>query len=196
MNELIAAHRDVPQLMPFLHLPVQSGSDHVLAAMNRRHTAADYQRIVERLRAARPDLALSTDLIVGFPGESDDDFRATIDLVGEIGFAQAFSFKYSPRPGTPAASAADQVAETVKVERLAALQTLLARQQRDFNAACVGRVLPVLLEKPGRHQGQLVGRSPYLQSVHLAAAADRVGDVVPALISGAGQNSLSAMVAA
>ena len=195
-ERLIAAHRDVPQLMPFLHLPVQSGSDHVLAAMNRRHTAADYQRIVERLRAARPDLALSTDLIVGFPGESDDDFRATIDLVSEIGFAQAFSFKYSPRPGTPAASAADQVADAVKVERLAALQTLLAQQQRDFNAACVGRVLPVLLEKPGRHQGQLVGRSPYLQSVHLAAAADRVGDVVPALISGAGQNSLSAMVAA
>jgi tRNA-2-methylthio-N6-dimethylallyladenosine synthase len=195
-ERLIAAHRDVPQLMPFLHLPVQSGSDRVLAAMNRRHTAADYRRIVERLRTARPDLALSTDLIVGFPGESDDDFRATIDLVSEIGFAQAFSFKYSPRPGTPAASAADQVADTVKVERLAALQALLARQQRDFNAACVGRVLPVLLEKPGRHQGQLVGRSPYLQSVHLAAAADRVGDVVPALISGAGQNSLSAMVAA
>ena len=152
-ERLIAAHRDVPQLMPFLHLPVQSGSDHVLAAMNRRHTAADYQRIVERLRAARPDLALSTDLIVGFPGESDDDFRATIDLVSEIGFAQAFSFKYSPRPGTPAASAADQVADAVKVERLAALQTLLARQQREFNAACVGRVLPVLLEKAGAAPG-------------------------------------------
>ena len=135
-------------------------------------------------------------MIVGFPGESDEDFQATIDLVGEIGFAQAFSFKYSPRPGTPAASAADQVPDPVKVERLAALQTLLARQQRDFNAACVGRILPVLLEKPGRHQGQLVGRSPYLQSVHLAAAADRVGDLVPALMSGAGQNSLSAMVAA
>jgi tRNA-2-methylthio-N6-dimethylallyladenosine synthase len=195
-DRLIAAHRDVPQLMPFLHLPAQSGSDRVLAAMNRRHTAADYRRIVERLRTARPDLALSSDLIVGFPSESDADFRATVDLVGEIVFAQAFSFKYSPRPGTPAASAADQVPDPVKVERLAALQALLARQQRDFNAACVGRILPVLLEKPGRHQGQLVGRSPYLQSVHLAAAADRVGDIVPALISGAGQISLSAMVAA
>jgi tRNA-2-methylthio-N6-dimethylallyladenosine synthase len=195
-DRLIAAHRDVPQLMPFLHLPVQSGSDRVLAAMNRRHTVADYRRTVERLRRARPDLALSSDLIVGFPGESDEDFRATLGLVGEIGFAQAFSFKYSPRPGTPAATAADQVPDPVKTARLAALQGLLARQQRDFNAACVGRVLPVLLEKPGRHQGQLVGRSPYLQSVHIAAAAERVGDIVPALISGAGQNSLSGMVAA
>ena len=195
-DQLVAAHRDVPQLMPFLHLPVQSGSNRVLAAMNRRHTASDYRRIVERLRTARPDLALSSDLIVGFPGESDEDFRATMDLVAEIGFAQAFSFKYSPRPGTPAASAAHQVPDAVKVERLAVLQALLARQQRDFNAACIGRVLPVLLEKPGRHQGQLVGRSHYLQSVHVAAAADRVGDVVPALISGAGQNSLSGMVAA
>ena len=193
---LVAVHRDVPQLMPFLHLPVQSGSNRVLAAMNRRHTAIDYRRTVERLRTARPDLALSSDLIVGFPGESEEDFQATIDLVGEIGFAQAFSFKYSPRPGTPAASAADQVPDAVKAERLSALQALLARQQREFNAACVGRVLPVLLEKPGRHQGQLVGRSPYLQSVHLAAAPDRVGDVVPVLITGAGQNSLSGMVAA
>ena len=195
-DRLIAAHRDVPQLMPFLHLPVQSGSDRVLRAMNRRHTAGDYRRTVERLRAARSDLALSSDLIVGYPGESDEDFQATMDLVGEIGFAQAFSFKYSPRPGTPAASAADQVPDPIKVERLAALQALLARQQHDFNAACLGRVLPVLLEKPGRHEGQLVGRSPYLQSVHLAAAADRVGEVVPALISGAGQNSLSGIVVA
>jgi tRNA-2-methylthio-N6-dimethylallyladenosine synthase len=194
-ERLIAAHRDVPQLMPFLHLPAQSGSDRVLAAMNRRHTASDYRRIVGHLRAARPDLALSSDLIVGFPGESEADFRATLDLVGEIGFAQAFSFKYSPRPGTPAAAAADQVPETVKAERLAILQALLARQQRGFNAACVGRVLPVLLEKPGRHSGQLVGRSPYLQSVHLAAGAERVGEIVPALISGSGQNSLSGMLA-
>ncbi len=195
-DRLIAAHREVTQLMPFLHLPVQSGSDRVLAAMNRRHTTADYRRTVERLRAARPDLALSTDLIVGFPGEREEDFRATLDLVGEVGFAQAFSFKYSPRPGTPAASSPDQVPDPVKTERLAALQALLARQQREFNAACVGRVLPVLLEKPGRHQGQLVGRSPYLQSVHLLADADHVGQIVPALISGAGQNSLSGMVAA
>ncbi|MGA8552028.1 MAG: tRNA (N6-isopentenyl adenosine(37)-C2)-methylthiotransferase MiaB [Stellaceae bacterium] len=188
---LIAAHREVPQLMPFLHLPVQSGSDRVLAAMNRRHTAADYRRTVERLRQARPDLALSSDLIVGFPGESDTDFQATLDLVAEIGFAQAFSFKYSPRPGTPAAAAEDQVPEPAKALRLCALQALLAQQQRDFNASCVGRVLPVLLEKPGRHQGQLVGRSPYLQSVHVPAAADRVGEIVPALICGAGQHSLS-----
>ncbi len=193
---LIAAHREVPQLMPFVHLPVQSGSDRVLAAMNRRHTAADYRRTVDRLRAARPDLALSSDLIVGFPGENEEDFRATLALVGEIGFAQAFSFKYSPRPGTPAASAADQVPPSVKAERLAVLQTLLARQQSAFNEACVGRVLPVLLEKPGRHSGQLVGRSPYLQSVHLDADAGRVGDIVPALISSAGRNSLSGMAAA
>lgn len=181
--------------MPYLHLPVQSGSDRVLAAMNRRHTAEDYRRVVDRLRTARPDLALSTDLIVGFPGESDGDFQATLDLVEQTGFAQAFSFKYSARPGTPAASAANQVPEAVKVERLAALQMLLARQQRDFNTGCVGRVLPVLLEKPGRHVGQLVGRSPYLQSVHINAAAKRIGDIVPAMISGAGQNSLSGVLA-
>ncbi|HXC88821.1 MAG TPA: tRNA (N6-isopentenyl adenosine(37)-C2)-methylthiotransferase MiaB [Stellaceae bacterium] len=192
---LVAAHREVPQLMPFLHLPVQSGSDRVLAAMNRRHTAADYRRAVASLREARPDLALSTDLIVGFPGESDADFAATLDLVAEVGFAQAFSFRYSRRPGTPAAAAADQVPEPVKVERLAVLQELLARQQRAFNAACVGRVLPVLLEKPGRHPGQLVGRSPYLQSVHLAAASASVGDIVPVAIAAAGQNSLSGTLA-
>jgi tRNA-2-methylthio-N6-dimethylallyladenosine synthase len=194
-DELVAAHRDVPQLMPFLHLPVQSGSDRVLTMMNRQHTASYYRRITERLRAARPDLALSTDLIVGYPGESDEDFQATLDLVEEICFAQAFSFKYSPRPGTPAASAAGQVAERVKSERLAALQLLLARQQRDFNEACVGRVLPVLFEKPGRHEGQLVGRTPYLQSVHVAAAAERIGEIVPALISGASANSLSGSLA-
>ncbi|HJU19383.1 MAG TPA: tRNA (N6-isopentenyl adenosine(37)-C2)-methylthiotransferase MiaB [Stellaceae bacterium] len=187
---LVAAHRDVPQLMPYLHLPVQSGADSVLAAMNRRHTADDYRRIVERLRRARPDLALSSDFIVGFPGESDEDFRATIDLVAEIGFAQAFSFKYSRRPGTPAA-AARQVPETAKEERLAALQSLLQDQQRRFNDAAIGRVLPVLFEKPGRHEGQLVGRSPYLQSVHVLAASGRIGDVVPVRIAGAGLNSLS-----
>ncbi len=189
-DELVAAHRDVPQLMPFLHLPVQSGSDHVLTMMNRQHTASYYRSITERLRAARPDLALSTDLIVGYPGESDEDFQATLDLVEEICFAQAFSFKYSPRPGTPAASAPGQVAERVKSERLAALQLLLARQQREFNEACVGRVLPVLFEKPGRHEGQLVGRTPYLQSVHVLAGAERIGEIVPALISGASANSL------
>ena len=192
---LIAAHREVPQLMPFLHLPVQSGSDRILAAMNRRHTADDYRRVVYRLREARSDLALSTDLIVGFPGESDKEFQATLDLVGETGFAQAFSFKYSPRPGTPAASAADQVPDPVKIERLAVLQALLARQQRDFNQGCIGRVLPVLLEKPGRHTDQLVGRSPYLQSVHLTTDKERIGDIVPVSIAGASQNSLSGIAA-
>ena len=193
-DELIAAHRDVPQLMPFLHLPVQSGSDRVLAAMNRRHTAGQYKRTVERLRAARPDLALSSDFIVGYPGESEDDFRATLDLVAEIGFAQAFSFKYSLRPGTPAATAADQVPEAVKAERLAELQVLLQEQQRAFNESCVGQVLPVLFEKPGRHSGQLVGRSPYLQSVHAAAAGDRVGEIVPVLIRAAEPNSLAGIL--
>ena len=149
---LVAAHRDVPQLMPFLHLPVQSGSDRVLAKMNRRHTADDYRRIVDRLRAARPDLALSTDLIVGHPGESDEDFGATLDLVSEIHFAQAFSFKYSPRPGTPAA-ADEQIPEPVKAERLAVVAAVAEEQQREFNEACIGRVLPVLFEKPGRHDG-------------------------------------------
>ncbi|HEY1260851.1 MAG TPA: tRNA (N6-isopentenyl adenosine(37)-C2)-methylthiotransferase MiaB [Stellaceae bacterium] len=193
---LVAAHRDMPKLMPFLHLPVQSGSDRVLRAMNRRYKAAEYRQVVARLREARPDLALSTDLIVGFPGESEEDFRATLDLVAEIGFAQAFSFKYSPRPGTPAAAAPHQVADEIKAERLRRLQTMLSRQQRAFNAACVGRTLPVLLEKPGRHPGQLVGRSPFLQSVHLDAGAARIGDIVPALISAAGANSLAGRLAA
>ena len=192
---LIAAHRDVPQLMPFLHLPVQSGSDRVLAAMNRRHTANQYRRAVERLRAAQPDLALSSDFIVGYPGESDADFRATLDLVAEIGFAQAFSFKYSPRPGTPAAEAADQVPEPVKAERLAALQALLQQQQRAFNQSCVGRILPVLFEKLGRHAGQIVGRSPYLQSVHAEAAAERIGQIVPVVVRAAEPNSLAGAIA-
>jgi tRNA-2-methylthio-N6-dimethylallyladenosine synthase len=194
-DSLISAHRDLPQLMPFLHLPVQSGSDRVLAGMNRRHTAADYRHTVERLRRARPDLALSSDFIVGFPGETEADFTATLALVAEIGFAQAFSFKYSPRPGTPAASAPAQIPDPVKAERLAALQELLAQQQRSFNEACVGRVLPVLLERPGRHPGQLVGRSPYLQSVHLSAPPDRVGAIVPAVISAVLGNSLSGSLA-
>ena len=193
-DALISAHRDVPQLMPLVHLPVQSGADRVLAAMNRRHTADAYRRIVDRLRSARSDLALSSDFIVGFPGESEEDFLATLDLVEEIGFAQAFSFKYSRRPGTPAASAAGQVPESVKSDRLDVLQRLLKRQQRDFNEACVGQVLPVLLEKPGRYDGQLVGRSPYLQSVHVSAPA-RLGEIVLVLISGATTNSLSGSLA-
>jgi len=186
---LIAAHRDVPQLMPFLHLPVQSGSDRILAAMNRRYTADAYRQIADRLRSARSDLALSSDFIIGFPGESEEDFLATLDLVEQVGFAQAFSFKYSRRPGTPAASAADQVPEDITSNRLDTLQRLLKSQQRGFNEACIGKVLPVLFEKPGRHDGQIVGRSPYLQSVHVTAKA-QPGDILPVLILGASSNSL------
>ena len=181
--------------MPFLHLPVQSGSDRVLAAMNRRHKADDYRRIVERLRSARPDLALSSDFIVGFPAETEGDFADTLALVREIGFAQAFSFKYSPRPGTPAAKAAEQLPEAVKAERLARLQTLLQEQQRAFNQACVGQVVPVLFEKAGRHPGQLVGRSPYLQPVHADLAASQIGEIVPIAITAALPNSLGGEIA-
>ena len=191
---LVAAHRDIEQLMPFLHLPVQSGSDRVLAAMNRRHTADNYRRTVEALRRARPDLALSSDFIVGHPGESELDFRATLDLVAEIGFAQSFSFKYSPRPGTPAA-AENQLPEPVKAERLAQLQALLQEQQRAFNEASVGTTMPVLFEKPGRHEGQLVGRSPYLQAVHADAAPDAIGKILPVRIVGVRSNSLAGTIA-
>jgi len=190
---LIAAHRDIAALMPFLHLPVQSGSDRVLTAMNRRHTAEDYRRTVDSLRRARPDLALSSDFIVGHPGESELDFRATLDLVCEVGFAQSFSFKYSPRPGTPAA-AEKQVPEPVKAERLAALQALLQQQQRAFNDAAVGSVMPVLFEKPGRHEGQLVGRSPYLQPVHADATPDVIGKILPVHVIGVRANSLTGII--
>ncbi len=188
---LIAAHAEVPELMPYLHLPVQAGADRVLTAMNRKHSAEGYVRLVERIRAARPDIALSGDFIVGFPGETDAEFAATLDLVREVGYAQAYSFKYSPRPGTPAATD-EQVPEEVKAARLQRLQALLAEQQAAFNAAQVGRTLPILLEKPGRHAGQMVGRSPYLQAVHLAAAPDEAGRILAAEIVDAGPNSLAA----
>jgi tRNA-2-methylthio-N6-dimethylallyladenosine synthase len=191
-DDLIAAHGDNPKLMPYLHLPVQAGSDRVLKAMNRQHTAESYLRLIERIRAARPDIAISGDFIVGFPGEAEADFTATMALVREVSYAQAFSFKYSPRPGTPAADRADQVAEDEKADRLARLQALLADQQRAFNAACSGRNLEVLLERPGRHPGQLVGRSPYLQAVHLDGTGFSPGDVVMARIGQVGANSLSA----
>jgi tRNA-2-methylthio-N6-dimethylallyladenosine synthase len=189
-EELIAAHRDLPKLMPYLHLPVQSGSDRILAAMNRKHSADDYRRLAEKLRQARPDLALSGDFIVGFPGESETDFNDTMRLVADIGYAQAYSFKYSPRPGTPAADAADQVPDPVKAERLQALQELLQAQQTAFNAAMHGRTMDVLLEKPGRKPGQLVGRSPWLQAVHVDAPADVIGAIVPVRIESIGANSL------
>ena len=193
-DELIAAHRDVPALMPFLHLPVQSGSDGVLKAMNRRHNADAYRRLVGRLRAARPDLALSSDFIVGFPGEDGSDFDATMRLVDEIGFVQAFSFKYSPRPGTPAASMPNQVPDAEKSARLSALQSLLESQQGAFNDSCVGCVLPVLLEKPGRHPGQLVGRSPYMQAVHVKAPETLMGTIPDVNVTVANRNSLAGRV--
>jgi len=190
-DELVEAHRDVAALMPFLHLPVQSGSDRILAAMNRRHTAADYLGTLERLRRARPEIAFSSDFIVGYPGESERDFEATLALVREVEFAQSFSFKYSARPGTPAAAEPDQVPDAVKSERLRRLQELLETQQRAFNRTQVGRTLEVLLERPGRHPGQLVGRSPYLQPVHVLAPARLVGALVPVRIVGAEPNSLA-----
>ena len=182
-DELIAAHGDVPQLMPYLHLPVQSGSDRVLAAMNRGHRAADYLRLVEKLRASRPDLALSSDFIVGFPGEREADFAATMALVHAVGYAQAFSFRYSPRPGTPAAASDDQVPLEVAEPRLAALQQLLEEQLTAFNRGSVGRALPVLIEKRGRHSGQVVGRSPYLQPVYLTGPEALIGRTIPVRIA-------------
>ena len=190
-EDLVAAHRDLPSLMPFLHLPVQSGSDRVLAAMNRGHRAADYIRVVERLREARPDLALSSDFIVGHPGETAADFEATLALVRHVGFAQAFSFKYSARPGTPAAGAPHQVPEAEKEARLAALQALLREQQDAFNRSRVGMTLPVLFTGPGRHPGQMVGRSPWLQPVHVSGPADLVGRLAAVTVTAAHPNSLS-----
>jgi tRNA-2-methylthio-N6-dimethylallyladenosine synthase len=188
--ELIAAHRDLTILMPQLHLPVQSGSDRILAVMNRRHTRADYLDVIARLKDARPDMAFSSDFIVGSPGETEADFAATLSIVGEVGYAGAFSFKYSPRPGTPAAERDDQVDDAAKVERLARLQAEIDRHQAAFNERCVGRTLDVLLEKPGRLPGQLVGRSPYLQPVQAMAPAALIGEVVPVTITRAGANSL------
>lgn len=190
-DALIAAHRDVAELMPFLHLPVQSGSDRILSAMNRRHNAGQYRDLVARLRHARPDIGLSSDFIIGFPGETDKDFEETMSLIREIGFIQAFSFKYSPRPGTPAAAMPGQVDEQVKSARLAALQGLLEEQQAAFNETCVGRVMPVLLERPGRHDGQLVGRSPYMQAVHVSAPNENLGAIMSLRIEQASVNSLS-----
>ncbi|WP_245411336.1 tRNA (N6-isopentenyl adenosine(37)-C2)-methylthiotransferase MiaB [Methylovirgula ligni] len=189
-EDLIAAHRDLPALMPFLHLPVQTGSDALLAAMNRKHDRAAYRDIVRRLRTACPDIALSSDFIVGFPGESDADFAATLDFVREITFASAFSFKYSPRPGTPAADLRDQVPEDVMVMRLAELQELLDAQRLAFNTSLVGKTLAVLFEKKGRRAGQIGGRSPYLQPVQVEAPETLIGRIVPVEITGLGTNSL------
>lgn len=189
-DDLIAAHADEPKLMPYLHLPVQAGSDRILKAMNRRHRAADYVELIARIRKARPDIALSGDFIVGFPGETEEDFEATLDLVRAVEYAHAYSFAYSARPGTPAAGL-PPVDPDVASERLQRLQALLQEQQRFFLAGMVGRTLPVLLEKPGRNPGQMVGKSPYLNAVHLDADRALRGKVVPVRITGAAANSLS-----
>ncbi|MDR6849498.1 tRNA-2-methylthio-N6-dimethylallyladenosine synthase [Sphingomonas sp. BE270] len=186
---LIDAHGDVEKLMPFLHLPVQSGSDRVLQAMNRSHSRDSYLRILDRVRARRPDIALSGDFIVGFPGETDADFEQTLSLVDAVGYAQAYSFKYSPRPGTPAATMAEQIPETVMDERLQRLQAALNRDQASFNAATVGRTCQLLLERPGKLPGQLIGKSPWLQSVHLVSDA-AIGDLVEVTLAEAGANSM------
>ncbi|MBM6593885.1 tRNA (N6-isopentenyl adenosine(37)-C2)-methylthiotransferase MiaB [Microvirga pudoricolor] len=195
-QELIAAHRDIPAVMPFLHLPVQSGSDRILAAMNRKHTSDEYRRVIESIRRARPDIALSSDFIVGFPGETDSEFEDTLRLIADVGFATSFYFKYSPRPGTPAAEIAAQIPESVKAERFARMQNLLETQRQAFNHGTVGRTMDVLLEKPGRHLGQMAGKSPYLQPVQFETDTHRVGEIVRVRIVRAGSNSLFAEQAA
>jgi len=189
-DALIAAHQDLPVLMPQLHLPVQSGSDRILAAMQRRHTRADYVGIVARLLRAQPAMALTSDFIVGFPGETEDDFAATLSLIDEIGYSGAFSFKYSPRPGTRGAEMEQQVDEATKSERLYRLQDAIDRNQVKFNRRCLGQTLSVLFEKPGRHSGQIVGRSPYLQPVQTDAPASLIGEIAPVTITDLGSNSL------
>ncbi len=188
---LIAAHRELPALMPYLHLPVQSGSDRILAAMNRRHTVAEYLETVARLRTARPDIAFSSDFIVGHPGETEADFELTLDLVRAVGFAQAYSFKYSLRPGTPAAAAPGQVDEAEKDRRLQVLQALLARQQAAFNAGAAGLDVPVLFTHPGRRPGQIGGRTPWLQPVHVDGPLQHIGSVLPVTILAGNPNSLT-----
>ena len=190
-DELIAAHRDLPQLMPYLHLPVQSGSDRILRLMNRKHGRTKYLELIDRIRAARPDMALSGDFIVGFPGETDADFEQTMDLVRRVNYASAFSFMYSPRPGTPAATMAAQVPDEVSRARLYALQALLTEQQIAFNASRAGMIVPVLFEKKGRHGAQAIGRSPWLQSVHVEDADHLIGQIVPVEIERGQQNSLT-----
>ncbi len=195
-DDLIALHASEPKLMPNLHLPFQAGSDRILAAMNRKHTAADYLALVQRIRAVNPALALSTDIIVGFPGETEAEFEATLQMVRTVQFAQAYSFKYSARAGTPAATMDGQLPEAVKTERLHRLQALLAEESTRFNAGCVGKVFPVLFEKAGRRAGQLIGRSPYLQSVYADVDVRALGQILPVQISAAGPNSLAGVVCA
>ena len=194
-ESLINAHRDLDCLMPYLHLPIQSGSDRILKAMNRHHTVADYMHIIERMREVRPDMAISGDFIVGFPGETHEDFEETLKVVEEVKYASAFSFKYSTRPGTPGADMKNQVPEEIKSERLQILQTLLNRQQKEFNETCIGRKMDILLEKKGRREGQLIGRSPWLQSVVVDETLGKPGDIVHVEITQAAPNSLNAISA-
>jgi tRNA-2-methylthio-N6-dimethylallyladenosine synthase len=193
---LIDAHRDLPALMPFVHLPVQSGSDRILAAMNRRHTASDYRRVIDRFRAVRQDIAFSSDFIVGFPGETEEDFAATLALVAQIGYAGAYSFKYSPRPGTPAADMRETVSAAVMDERLVRLQELIDSQQSAFNAAAIGKSVDVLFERAARNPGQIVGRTAYLQPAHVTASADIIGQVLPVAIESLERYSLLGRLAA
>lgn len=192
-DDLIKAHRDLPQLMPYLHLPVQAGSDRVLKDMNRRHSARDYIRVIEQVRDARPDIAISGDFIVGFPGETDRDFEDTMELVRQVRYASAFSFKYSERPGTPAADMVDQVPEAIKDERLQALQVLLEQQRQAFNHDCASRELEVLLDRIGQRPGQLAGRSPYAQPVQIQGAGYSVGDIVKVRVTDVARNSFFAV---
>tara|TARA_B100000315_G_scaffold229013_1_gene238284 strand:+ start:1504 stop:2871 length:1368 start_codon:yes stop_codon:yes gene_type:complete len=194
-EDLITAHGDVAELMPFLHLPIQSGSDRILSRMNRHHRIDDYRRVVDKLLMARPDLKLSSDFIVGFPGESDKDFEATMDLAREFQFIQAYSFKYSPRPGTPGALMQDQIPEALQSERLAALQALLEQNQITFNQQCVDSVVPVLFDRHGRKDGQLVGRTPYMQPVHVQAPPNLFGQIAAAKLTAAHANSLGGELA-
>jgi tRNA-2-methylthio-N6-dimethylallyladenosine synthase len=187
---LIAAHAEVEKLMPYLHLPVQSGNDRILKAMNRSHSRESYLRIIEKVRAARPDMAISGDFIVGFPGETDEEFEDTLSIVREIGYSYAYSFKYSPRPGTPAATMDGQIAAYVADERLQRIQTLINEQQAAFNRSTLGKRTSVLLEKPGKLEGQLIGKSPWLQSVHISAPGLSIGDIVEVDIVEAGPVSL------
>ncbi len=188
-DDLIAAHGEIDRLMPFLHLPVQSGSDRILKAMNRKHDADSYRRLIDRIREARPDIALSGDFIVGYPGETDEDYEDTLRLIKDIQYAQAFSFKYSPRPGTPA-TGAEQISEDIKAERLAGVQEALGKSQAAFQNACIGQTMPVLLDRHGKFAGQMMGRSPYLQNVHLPADTERRGEIVMVKITEAHKNSL------
>ena len=190
-DDLIACHHDLPKLMPYLHLPIQSGSDSILKAMNRRHTSGQYLEIIAKLREANPNLGFSSDFIVGFPGETDKDFQATLDVVNQVKYIQAFSFKYSRRAGTPAALMPNQVEEKIKKERLEILQKLLFSYQLKFNKESIGKVMPVLFESKGRHKGQLIGRTPYMQNLHAELGKEYMNKIVNIKITEATTNSLS-----